>query len=465
MPTPPASTNEIESVAHPAEDFPADRTVVWSPIFQAAWDRMNEELGGPPFKIEPPNALMAKLDSFAWQAGLSLPEGGWKLWSGPNTQEFVDAANREAAQMTGEENGPFDSSMVVPPGFASLAVLALLNRNPAFEVEFHPDPISLRFHSSSGESKTVQCFGIGEARLFDYFESVRIIHYRRESKAIRIAVRKQEGEDDRRGESVVLYLPSQRENFDVAWSRVKGFLCEGLHGEEGSEADPHLHEGDRLCIPYLGLEASADFKSQLQGLRYHSGSVDPWVIAKAKMRTKFEMNEKGVELRVVVEIITVLAGVPDFVPTVPRDLRFDRPFFVFLFRDGAEWPYFGAWFGDHTALRDSSDPELIEQRGHLKVFRRPDTGEEFTVPIEPRYSPFEPDVTLRYLPQAGAGVREAFLLGGIFQGVASLDRNEVLQKLRALQAIEIPGIPGWKADSLISLAAEKGLTLQVAAQL
>jgi hypothetical protein len=39
---------EITAVTHPEEKFPARATVVWSPLFQAAWDRLNGESGGKP---------------------------------------------------------------------------------------------------------------------------------------------------------------------------------------------------------------------------------------------------------------------------------------------------------------------------------------------------------------------------------------------------------------------------------
>ncbi len=37
-------------------------------------------------------------------------------------------------------------------------------------------------------------------------------------------------------------------------------------------------------------------------------------------------------------------------PMVPRHFIYGRPFFAFLWRDGAEWPYFGVWNGNDTAL-------------------------------------------------------------------------------------------------------------------
>jgi hypothetical protein len=38
-------------------------------------------------------------------------------------------------------------------------------------------------------------------------------------------------------------------------------------------------------------------------------------------------------------------------PNVPRRFVYDRPFFLFLWRDQAEWPYFGAWIGDDSAMQ------------------------------------------------------------------------------------------------------------------
>ncbi len=59
-----AAAAEVVTLPHPGQPLPAGRTVVWSPLFQAGWDALNAKLGGPPNKVEPPNALMAKLDTF-----------------------------------------------------------------------------------------------------------------------------------------------------------------------------------------------------------------------------------------------------------------------------------------------------------------------------------------------------------------------------------------------------------------
>jgi hypothetical protein len=67
--------------------------------------------------------------------------------------------------------------------------------------------------------------------------------------------------------------------------------------------------------------------------------------------TRFELFEKGASVRVEASIEEDPFGGYSGPTTVPRRFIYDRPFFVFLWRDGAEWPYFGVWIGDATALQ------------------------------------------------------------------------------------------------------------------
>jgi hypothetical protein len=72
---------------------------------------------------------------------------------------------------------------------------------------------------------------------------------------------------------------------------------------------------------------------------------------KAEQRTTFELHEKGARVEVLVEGGDEPFGGPPEPPRlVPRHFIYDRPFFVFLWRDKAEWPYFGAWIGDASAM-------------------------------------------------------------------------------------------------------------------
>ena len=124
---------EVITLVHPAEAMPEKHTVVWSPLFQATWDKLNSELGGKPDKVEPPNELMAKLDSFPWKADAVMPAGSWKTWSGPATNDFLNQVNDEAAKLTGEPDGPFRLSQESPN---NRAAFGLLDREVSFQKEF-----------------------------------------------------------------------------------------------------------------------------------------------------------------------------------------------------------------------------------------------------------------------------------------------------------------------------------------
>jgi hypothetical protein len=73
---------------------------------------------------------------------------------------------------------------------------------------------------------------------------------------------------------------------------------------------------------------------------------------RAEQKTKFALSEKGAEARVEVSIEAGPFGpAPEPPPVTPRKFIYDRPFFIFLWRDKAEWPYIGVWVGDTTALQ------------------------------------------------------------------------------------------------------------------
>jgi hypothetical protein len=334
---------DVLSVAHPEEDFDAARTVVWTPLFQVAWDRLNADLGGKPVKVEPPNPLMEKLDSFKWQSAEVMPKGHWKVWSGEATPDFVAKANREAMQWTGEPKGPFSElpeRTSIEPG---RLVLGLLDRELKFTKMLHPSTsMPLAFRSAEKEHP-VRFFGVRGDRSAGHRAQVRILSRTEGSHALQIAAA-----DD---ESLVLYLPKERESFAAACTKLQAWRKEKLTGEYGSAMDPGLHAKDDLRIPYVTLTASADFTPSLPSLRFYEGHRYPWRISKAEQRTKFEMTEKGAKVRAEVELkADPLGDPPPPPPITPRNFHFDRPFYVFMWRDGAEWPYFGAWIGDQSAM-------------------------------------------------------------------------------------------------------------------
>ncbi|WP_035611511.1 hypothetical protein [Haloferula sp. BvORR071] len=336
---------ETDAVAHPDQKFAAGKTVVWSPLFQASWDALNELHGGKPVKIEPPNQLIAKLDAFSWDATKTMPDSGWKVWSGLATQEFVAQANREAAVMTGEKADAF-TLQDMPPGW--VLVLGLLKREVSFEKAlFRSQGSGMEF--KAGDAATpVHFFGVkGEAS--EDFSMIRVLAYRPGEKCHALQLPCSGGKD-----SVVLYRPPAVQDFATActWLRTWMKQWEPGPGSSLSYKDPHLHLNDEIKVPYLDLVAERDFRKELSSARYYRENPVPWRIAMARQKAEFELHEKGARVRVKVEIVAgPLGGGSEEPKSFPRIFAYDAPFFVFLWKEGAEWPYFGAWIGDASAMK------------------------------------------------------------------------------------------------------------------
>lgn len=336
---------EVATVAHPEQALPAGRTVVWSPMLQAAWDQLNARHGGPAVKVDPPNPLIARLDGFRWDSANVMPETGWKAWAGPSTRDFADVVNAEAAKLLGKPEGPFKLENESPGGLSFYGVLA---RNVEFHDAFHRSrkkPLS--FNTRSG-AKEVHFFGSSGEASAGYGNSVRVLAWRPVDKSHALQIRGKADDD-----TVILYLPPTAQDFATAcrWLRTWRGQYQQKPRRFGAWNDVGLHEKDVVQVPYLKLEAVADFTPDLQGARTFKGSGLPWQIVKAEQRTMFELHEKGARVEVLVEGgDDPFGGPPEPPRLVPRHFIYDRPFFVFLWRDKAEWPYFGAWIGDESAM-------------------------------------------------------------------------------------------------------------------
>lgn len=331
---------EPVAVAHPGEEFDPRATVVWTPLFQAAWDELNKEFGKP-VKIEPENKLMTRLDTFSWNAAKTMPKKGWKVWAGEATQDLVDRANAEAAEMTGEK-GPFSFSEGMP---GSQLALGLLHKDAHFQKAlYRAKSASLDFRGAKDEPAVkVAFFGVRGEASGGHSRTVQVQYRAEGSFAVAIA--------SKDGEVVVCDLPESSETLEAAVKRLRTWRNSKPKGEWGAPDDPNLHEGDDLRIPFLRLDTSSNFAPRLQGARHFKSQPVPRRIFMARQDLVFELSEKGARFRAKVALGDDPFGEPPAPPPmIPRKLHFDRPFFVFLWREGADWPYFGAWIGDAAAM-------------------------------------------------------------------------------------------------------------------
>lgn len=333
---------DIVTVVHPDETFPATKTVVWSPVFQAAWDKMNSQLEGPAIRVEPPNQLMTSLDSFRWEPATVMPDGSWKTWCGPATRHFLDEVNREAVVITKDAEGPFSLGN---ESDSSLAFFGILDHEVVFKRPFYRSKeVPMTFHATK-LGQPVHFFGVRGQLSGGFRGSVRVLKWGAEDGSHALQIRSTLAED-----SIILYLPPAHQDFATACRSIRSWLKppETSPDTTGAANDPFLHDEDDVRIPCLTLESKTDFATKLVGTRHHQDSPVPWTISRAEQFTRFQLDEKGARIKVVASGAADPFG--ELPPTTPREFWYDSPFFVFLWRDNAEWPYFAAWIGDESAL-------------------------------------------------------------------------------------------------------------------
>ena len=311
-------------------------TQVWSPLFQASWEKLNAIQGGELEKVVPPNALIKKLEEFEWQAESVMPKDGYAVYAGPATQEF---ARETAASIKEKFEIEIDASRVptIPQGKAAYGILL---RDLKFKKKFFRSrKQALEFRARTGKSHKVEFFGTAGSHSGGYGDFVKVLHYDPGASSFILSVA-----TDREGENLIVYRPDLECSFRIAMERVKKALEKPLSGPSGSLKDGLLHRKDVIKIPYVTVDADTDFTEQLSGGLHYAGEPLPWLVARAFQVTKFELFEEGARVRVETGVgIEPFGEPPKPPPVTPRSFVCDRPFYVFLWRTGADWPYLATW--------------------------------------------------------------------------------------------------------------------------
>lgn len=335
---------EVLTVPEPHVPFPADSTVVWSPLFQATWDEVNRVMGGKPKAIHPPNALMDRLDHFQWNPKEVMPQNGWRVWGGRATPDFLKEVNEQASRAFGHADFKVVDPVIKPdPQLTSVACFGLLERDVLFETPFCR---SLKVPMKFGkQGHPVKFFGASGEASERYAKSVEVLAYRPVDKSFALEIASKVTDD-----KVILYRPPAAQDFAKACTWIRKWRADHDPDDSlaGSWEDRRLHRDDEVRIPYVSFDTVADMKDRLQGARIYEGSNVPWIISRAEQKTKFDLDETGARIRMETSVqMDPFAGPP---ATYPRKFLFDRPFFIFLWRDKAEWPYLGVWVGNAEAL-------------------------------------------------------------------------------------------------------------------
>lgn len=312
-------------------------TLVWSPLFQASWDKMNTMHAGKPVKVVPPNALIERLDHFKWVEKKVMPPDGYAVYAGLDTKEFA----RQTADDVKKRFGFDMRADLLPQTGRAHAYYGVLIRDLVFKKQFYrAKKAALAFKDGKNAVHQVSYFGTAKHHSAGYGKHVRILSNPADKAGFVLEI-----DTDRAAEKIIIYRPKKAVTFDRGIQHVVACRKSPCRGRFGETTFPYLWEGDIIKIPYLKIQAHTDFTHLFKATRYYNDDPRPWNISRAYQVTEFELGEKGARIRLQTGTADAFGDSP-----VPRKFICDRPFFVFAWKDGAELPYFAAWIDGADAL-------------------------------------------------------------------------------------------------------------------
>ena len=306
------------------------RSVLWCATFQLAWNEVCALVGEDiHFDDEPPmvailnrkSATKADLDEASYVALAGFVRDGIY-------DEIPKALDRK---FKGEASPHLLPNPAVAPRPQDIVAYAYLFKHLEFPVPFERLDEPLDFGGTR-----VDCFGIGHEYKPDHprlYSQVRILYYK--------------GPDDF---AVELLTKSEKDRLILAKRRPGATLLETVVATEEKIAASEptgASEGDVLIVPKFNFDLTRSYSELIGRLLVvkNPAVAKDLVVLAAIQNIRFQMDEKGVRLRSESHMQFGCAA-----PSPDRVMVFDKPFLVFLKREGAKAPYFALWVDNSELL-------------------------------------------------------------------------------------------------------------------
>ena len=333
---------EVEIVPQPDVNCLPGKTTVWTAAMQAAFDRLLGAKSSMKLdRVEPPNPLITSMAGFSWKEDAVLPKDGWFAVTGEASEKLVDEANQKWQLLAGAGPKIFKCNEY---GGGRAAYVGM-KRDFLFKLGFSPSGASRL--SWGPEKKPVRFFGARGDLAGDYSGSVRVLAHRRTERCMALQLLAKVGDD-----TLVLYQPAEAQPMIEAMRWVRTWR-EGWNKHKGADLDWNdkvLHSMDDLRVPEILLTGHSDFSNDFKGEYLFKDAKLPYRVTQAATDMMLEVDGVGVKFEATAEMDVLAFGDSERKSPVPRKFWFDRPFFAFLWRDGAAWPYAAVWFGSSEGL-------------------------------------------------------------------------------------------------------------------
>ncbi len=350
---------------------------MWGPTFQMAWDSFNDEIIKGKIRLNKAQTLADILNGSPYKTDNLTPESFFAKSAVIDVDHSLkpDLIKEFIAKLgeQGNEDVLNDCREMVDkasplPGFLAFAYL---EKFLAFSTPFYVFKTPLRF--SDGNSKTLtESFGISvydcenngkrnKITVGDYvdpdnfilildansigrklWEEVKKTTPGNVSVPENTEVEVEDFEDLPPGsDEIILAKMPPRKTLEECWELVKTRI-------KNSKGEGGLGENEKVQIPKVHIDQRRKYE-ELHGAGLLNPGFEQYFIADTLQVVKFDLNEKGAELRSYAMVIYAGAsGIPYIAP--PRSFILDKPFLMILRQKGKE-PYLMCWIANSELLK------------------------------------------------------------------------------------------------------------------
>jgi hypothetical protein len=321
--------------------------LVYCVTFQLAWDELKKLAGG---NIEMENApeLVSVLNNSKVKRNI-IPKDAYIATAGLAEDGIIHEIDKKLKKQFGRR---FSELTYYPRSGAEIIAFAYLFRKLPFKYKFNKfKDSSLPFYH--GKSKTnVSYFGYTHQDSDGYDNGIYIIDYtNKDNFTLELLTKKA-------NEKIILAKIPTPKNLNDAINLTAKYIFSKWENDEKIKKNGKagsrfygLVSQDTLIIPVINLDQKVNFddlcKRSIKNTIFKANTL-----GQAFQKVNFKMNETGATVTSEAAIEDYFGGGSSYVE--PKNLIFDKPFLLCLWKTGAKTPYLAIWINNPDILIKSS---------------------------------------------------------------------------------------------------------------
>jgi hypothetical protein len=323
--------------------IPEGKSAVWCASFQAAWNRLKEDVAKGPVLLEGAEEVADRLNR-AEPPGADLAPGSFYAAAGFARDGAIERVRKEmATKFPGEAITDLVDELPSGPEVTVAIAYAYLQAEIRFTKPYHDDGVGLRFEAAQGNEVRVASFGLLNRDLHHELalrEQVTVLYWsdRRAGELAEFAV--DLCNDSTPNQIVLASIPRQQtlaEALAELQRKIERARAEGV--------DPALGMDSILLVPNMTWHLTHHFQ-ELEGRNLLNASLPRTSLSAAFQAVRFKMNRTGVQLKSQAAVAVKSTG-----SERPRHIIFHRPFLLYLKKRDAQRPFFVMWVDNAELLQ------------------------------------------------------------------------------------------------------------------